>query len=299
MLALLLLPLVFGYQLSDYTGGDVYLQPGRETVLSLPFPEGNACLPVAVLFVRGGEDYPVIRVNGKPLEGGGVHRIVLEGNVVEVNASTSLPAVIEGNSLIYCTTDPFITVEYVPPSPIVVGNYNFLHIAIKNEGFSPGEVNLLLAFHPNLAPYHPPYTRLRIPAKSSVTYNMFLLASPFEMRLSSHPRVCVAYVDSIMRVRECDGPVPTRSEVRPVVRCVNGVCINSSNVVLELNGASVYPGDVLPEGVLEQISGLNVEIVKKTLTSGNDVFRAQTGNLGWVFILLGLVVVAVRYAGFL
>ncbi|NPA87019.1 MAG: hypothetical protein GXO00_03350 [Candidatus Diapherotrites archaeon] len=275
LLILLLVPLAFSYTLGDYTEGKpVFIRPGETVKLVLPFPEGEDCLPVAVLFVSGGKDYPEINVNGRTFVGEGMHRLVLEGNAVEIVAYSTSPAFIEANSLFYCTRDPFVFVRYVPPNPIRVGTYNFLSVVLTNYGFSEAEINLEIRFHPNLAPYTPVVEKIRIPAKSQGVYTVFLISAPFVMKPSAHPRVCISYRDSVMLVKDCDGPVPTETVISPRILCIDK-CYNTSNLILELNGMSIRPGDPVPEGVVKLLAEQNADIAYLEPTSEYKPFEAK------------------------
>ncbi len=296
---LFLLPLVFGYQLGDYTGGKpVFIPPGKEVNLSLPFPQGTNCLPVAVLFVRGGRDYPIISINGSTLKGSGVRRVVLEGNSVFISAYSTGPAEIEANSLIYCTRDPFVFVKYLPPNPIRFGNYNYLSIFLRNYGYSEANVTLEVELHKDLAPFSPVREVIRIPPRSGATYSIFLFASPFLTKPSAHPRVCISYSDSIMKVVDCDGPVPANFSFNPRIECVEGKCINASNLELELSSKFILPGDSLVEGDIAELNELNPEIVKISLRKEYDRFRGERKGMGWVLFLIGAVFAGVGYVAF-
>lgn len=296
---LLLLPIAFGYQIGDYTGHKpVFIPPGKEVNLLLPFPQGKNCLPVAVLFVKGGKDYPVINVNGATVKGSGTKRVVLEGNRVFIAAYSTGPAEIEANSLIYCTRDPFVFVKYLPPNPIRFGNYNYLYIFLKNYGYSEANVTLRVELHQDLAPFSPLREAIRIPPRSGATYTVFLFASPFLTKPSAHPRVCISYRDSLMEVVDCDGPVPASFSLNPRIECVENDCINASNLVLEVNEGRILPGDRLVEGDLNEINDINPEIVKITLRKEYKRFRAHRKEMGWVLLAIGAVFAGLAYVAF-
>ncbi len=300
LVLLFLLPLVHAYTISDYSGGSIHVLPGQEVNLVLPFPEGNDCLPVAVLFIKGGDDYPRITVNGQEVTGKGMHRLVLSPSPqVTIHIESNGFATLEGNSLIYCTKDAFVLVRNEPPHPVRVGNYNFMHIVLSNAGYSDAEVSLYIRFHPNLAPYYPPYTRVRVPARKKVVYNLFLVASPRFMEPAAHGEVCIDYVDSVMHVRDCTRPIPTSSVINPLIKCVDDTCINASNLELEANDSSFSPGDLIPHGLINMLKEQNAEVIEEGLSSENKPFRAEYGNIAWVFILIGLVLVVARPVGFI
>ena len=295
ILLLLFLPLVVSYPISDYTGGNVYIMPGKEVNILLPFPKGTDCLPVAVLWVEGGKDYPEININGKSFRGGGVIRTVLSGDRVFITARSSLPSVIEGNSLIYCTRDPFVFIEYSPPVPIEVGNYNYIDVYIKNYGYSPTEVNLLYHFHPDLAPYFPPKQRVYVPARKKgtsfafVSFPIFTVSAPFVKVLSSHPRICITYRDSLGKVVDCAGPVPTRVVIKPLFTCIRTECYNTSNMKLELNGQLILPGDKVSEYDLKKLREYNVVLRKINFRCENVGFEDQTGSPWYYLVGIGLL----------
>ena len=299
LIFLLILPFVFSYPISVYTGGDVFLPAGKEVDLILPFPEGNDCLPVAVFWVTGGKDYPEINVNGTTFLGQGLHRMVLEGNEVRITAKSNLPALIEGNSLIYCTKDPFVFVEYNPPVPIRVGNFNYIDVMIKNYGYAGTDLNLQLQFHPDLAPFFPVTKSLHIPGRKKGTayafssISIFTISGPFVMKSSAHPRVCISYKDSVMLVRDCDGPVPTEPTLNPRITCVDDRCYNTSNLQLETNDGYIQPGDSVSEGDLTELSEYNLHIKKITFTSKNEAFQPQRNIIWFYLIVVGVVIAGI------
>jgi len=299
VLLVLLLPLAWSYHLGDYTGNKpVYVLPGKEVNLVLPFPEGNNCLPVAVLWVEGGKDYPVINVNGQEVVGSGVHRLVLRGDRVIISMRSSGFATLESNSLFYCTRDPFVFLDYYPPDPILFGNYNYGAIILSNAGYSDANVTIEAAFHRDLAPFSPIRKFVVVPARSRVSYSIFFLAAPFLLSPSAHPRICISYRDSVMTVKDCKGPIPAHFAMRPLIKCVENECIDASNLKFEVNGWAILPGDRLTEGDLAELSDLNSDIRKISLISESGKFEAHPERIGWIFLLVGLVFAVVAYVAF-
>ena len=296
---ILLLPLALAYNIGSYTGGDVFVQPGQEVNLVLPFPEGNNCLPVAVLFVEGGKDYPEVYINGRMFIGGGIKRTVLEGNVVRITLSSSAPAVLDGNSMIYCTRDPFVFLEYRPEQRIKVGNYNYINVILKNAGYSEANVHLTLAFHPDIAPYLPVIEDVRVPPRSAVSYTMFAVAAPYLLIPSAYPSICMDYRDSIMRVHVCKLPIPAAIEIKPLVICVNDECINSSNVEIEGNRGVWRVGEVLPRAKLAEFNNIEVKEVNFTIEKESAPFETNEKTSAIVLLILGLLYVALLTAGFI
>ena len=299
ILLIFLLPLALAYDIGDYTGGDVFIQPGQEVNLVLPFPKGNNCLPVAVLFLEGGKDYPTVYINGRMFIGGGMKRTVLEGNVVRITLSSSAPAMLDGNSMIYCTRDPFVFLEYRPEQQIKVGNYNYVSIILKNAGYSEANVHLTLAFHPDIAPYLPVIEDVRVPPRSVVSYTMFAVAAPYLLIPSAYPSVCMDYNDSIMKVHVCKLPVPAAIVIKPLVICVNDECINSSNVEIGGKERVWKVGEVLSSSELAEFNGIEVKKIGFATEKGYAPFEINGKTLGLVLVILGLLYMVLLTAGFI
>ncbi len=288
--ALLLIPLTFAYPISQYTGGDVVVRPGESITLELPAVIDINCLPMAILRVEGGEDYPTIKVENSTVSGEGVYRVLIEGNILRMEINSSGLSVIKGNSEVLCSKDPFVDIELLLSTPFRFGGYNYVSVLLRNFGYSDAEVNLDLSFHTNIAPFHPPPDSIKVPARSKVAHNMFVLAAPFSLKKSAYPRNCIEYRDSVSLVKKCYGPVPVSFEARPVAKCIDNICYSVSYTSFKgIDPAEDVNVDEVP---------FYVERVYTTKrVSGEPPYNMEWVGLG-VIVLATLIIVLV-YAGFI
>lgn len=294
ILTVMLLPLIFSYPFSAYTGGNIYIIPGKSVELTLPNVEGNDCLPIVILRVKGGEDYPRINVNGMEVVGGGIHRVAVEGNIIRIIAMANSPSTILGTSEVVCTRDPFVEVKYLPP-PIFVGNISTADIILKNRGYTGATVYLQLAFNPNVAPLSPPPETVYVPPRSERIVEITMISDGVLKKPSAHPFICITYVDSLGSVKRCTLSSPSWMKERPRVVCTH-TCYNASWVTFEVNEMPVGPGDPLPPGFLnlKQMHSFDIIVLKPDWGIAGENWMLDRTVVGGGFFLLSILMLLFR-----
>ncbi len=273
---LIALPFASAYTISDYTGGDVNIDGVFK--LTLPVETGENCIPILYLVVEGNETSPKVTVNGKTVKGEGSYRFLLEGNTFTLEASGS--GIISGKSRVECSKDPFIDVVQYAPVPVKIGNYNYYVISIYNSGYSGTTASLYIKFPDVVASWEPVKRGINIPPRSVVNYSMFLVSGPFFEGKFAFPRVCVRYSDSFSEVVRCSDPVASYSVLKPLVKCIDGVCYNVS---------TTFIGNTPPGGVIDSPPSYAEVItvpLRKINTAPEDTYLFTLSMIISVFVLL-------------
>ncbi len=204
--------------LGDITGGDVFIV-GKKT-FELPLVEGDDCVPALEVVVEGGDDYPLIEVEGKESVGEGRHLFIVNRNPVVLTVSSEKPSVLKEETRSLCLKEPIIEMDVRYPVPVRAYNHNFIDIVLRNVGGGEANVIMEYSFHPNLSPYTPPPRSKRLAKGEWVAFSIPLVGVPLDTRRMNHPPICALWNG----YRVCSKPVPTDTTVDPLRKCIGNVC---------------------------------------------------------------------------